>query len=153
MCTWATRNSAKSRIYGNNPEHFLVHAEDPPGNKKDYDWVKKCATEDGKWIFWSTKRLHLMREVLTRGIPVQYRSSGTSLPPLVKSDDICYIYPIKYGDEIEVGDIVFCSVQSGDRLYVHLVWNKYTEADYYGVDHEVYTVSYTHLTLPTILLV
>ena len=116
-----------------------MHAEDPPG-KEDYDWVKRCATDDGKWIFWNTKRLHLMRDLLTRGIPVQYRSSGTSLAPLVKSDDICYIYPIKYGDEIEVGDIVFCSVQSGDRLYVHLVWDKYYQADYYGVDQIVYII-------------
>ena len=120
----APNNSTMSRIYGNNSEHFLVHAEDPPGNKKDYDWVTKCASDDGKWIFWSTKRLHLMREVLTTGIPVQYRSSGTSLAPLVNSNDICYIYPIKYDDEIEAGDIVFCSVQGGDRLYVHLDWAK-----------------------------
>ena len=75
-----------------------------------------------------------MREVLTGGGSVFYRSSGDSMWPLVQADDACTFHPIqavtakdgvhsiqKEASEIGVGDIVFCEVQRSKQYYAHIV--------------------------------
>ena len=63
-------------------------------------------------------------ESLLAGYPIQYKSNGTSLQPLVWSGDVCFIWPIMHGiTRIQPGDIVFCQVQPKNLYYVHLVWS------------------------------
>ena len=73
----------------------------------------------------SHKRNDMMKELLGRGEPVQFRSTGKSLEPLVFSGDVCFIWPILWGKTIiQPGDIVFCEVQPKNLYYCHLVWKK-----------------------------
>ena len=65
-----------------------------------------------------------MKEYLLRGDPIQFKTGGKSLEPLVYSGDICFIWPITPAvTTIRPGDIVFCQVQPRNNYYVHLVWS------------------------------
>ena len=65
-----------------------------------------------------------MQEVLLEGNPIQFKTGGKSLEPLVYSGDVCFIWPIQAGiTKIHAGDIVFCKVQPQQNYYVHLVWS------------------------------
>ena len=79
-------------------------------------------------------RNKLIRELLMEGRSVFYRSSGSSMWPLVQADDACTFHPIqavtakngvhsfqKEVSEICVGDIVFCQVQRSQQYYGHIV--------------------------------
>ena len=76
----------------------------------------------------------MMRESLVEGRSVFYRSSGSSMWPLVQPDDACTSHPIqaatakdgihslqKKASEIGVGDIVFCQVQRSQQYYAHML--------------------------------
>ena len=74
----------------------------------------------------------LIRESLTEGKSVFYKSSGNSMWPLVQSNDAIWLHPIqavtakdasihKEASEIDVGDIVFCQVQPSGLFYAHIV--------------------------------
>ena len=72
-----------------------------------------------------------IREHLTEGRAVFYKSSGNSMWPLAQSDDACTFFPIqavtaKNGVlsepfKIGVGDVVFCQVQRSQLYYAHIV--------------------------------
>ena len=47
---------------------------------------------------------------------VCYRSSGWSLCPRVKSNDQTTHAPVTSADMVQVDDIVFCEVQTSNRL-------------------------------------
>ena len=82
-----------------------------------------------------------MKELLHKGEPVQFRSSGRSLAPLVFSGDVCFIWPILRGKTIiEAGDIVFCEVQPKNLFYCHLVWKKGFYETQLGVQKEYYVI-------------
>ena len=79
-------------------------------------------------------RNRMIHEYLRDGRSVFYKSSGTSMWPLVQSHDGCTFHPIqavadmdgrhavnKEASEIGVGDIVFCQVQRSQQYYSHLV--------------------------------
>ena len=57
-------------------------------------------------------------EALQRGETVQFRPSGSSMSPKVKSRQLCTVEPVEFLD-VKVGDIVLCRV-SGNQ-YLHLV--------------------------------
>jgi hypothetical protein len=72
----------------------------------------------------------LIRESLTEGKSVFYKSSGNSMWPLVQSGDACRFHPIqavtandapiqKKASKIDVGDIVFCKVE--EQFFAHIV--------------------------------
>ena len=83
----------------------------------------------------------MMKELLCRGLPVQFRSTGRSLEPLVFSGDVCFLWPILSGKtEILPGDIVFCEVQPNGRFYCHLVWNKGMYPTQSGTEKEYYVI-------------
>ena len=80
------------------------------------------------------QRNMMIRESLDAGRCVFYTSSGTSMWPLVQSNDACLFHPIqavtaedgvhaiqKDASEIGVGDIVFCKVQPSQQYYAHIV--------------------------------
>ena len=69
-------------------------------------------------------RNELIKEQLLLGKPVVYRSSGGSLWPKVRSGDQCSLHPVTDTSNVNVGDIVFCKVQPGNRLYGHAVKKK-----------------------------
>ena len=82
-----------------------------------------------------------MKECLLRGDPIQYKSNGKSLEPLVYSGDVCFIWPITAGiTKIKPGDIVFCQVQPRNNYYVHLVWDVQTYRTENGTDKACYTI-------------
>ena len=63
----------------------------------------------------------MIKKQLIEGTAVQYRSSGNSLWPDVKSGDCCMFEPVYEPDTLRVGDIVFCEVQPKDRFYAHKI--------------------------------
>ena len=76
----------------------------------------------------------MIQASLDAGRSVFYKSTGSSMWPLVQSEDACTFHPIqavtakggkfsiqKEASEIEVGDIVFCQVQPSQLFYAHIV--------------------------------
>ena len=80
-------------------------------------------------------RNRMIRENLTSGRSVFYMSSGSSMWPLVQSNDAITLRPIqavtakshgvhaikKEASEIGVGGIVFCEVHTRKQYYAHIV--------------------------------
>ena len=67
-----------------------------------------------------------IKEQLQKGLNVCYRSSD-SMWPTVKSGDLCVFAPFPAAasaEDIQVGDIVFCEVQPGNRFCTHFVLRK-----------------------------
>ena len=113
-----------------------THNASPPF---DQDWtiVKGSRRDAEKWkleISLRDQRNMMIREALDKGRSVFYTSSGTSMWPLVQSNDACLFHPIqavtaedgvhaiqKEASEIDVGDIVFCEVQSSHQYLAHIV--------------------------------
>ena len=63
----------------------------------------------------------MIKAQLVSGRNVYYRSSGSSLWPLVESGDGCTYSPVTSQNQVKVKDIVFCEVQPGNRFYAHMV--------------------------------
>ena len=88
---------------------------------QEIDWT---IPKNGGWAEEFRLRQHrnnLIKFQLQAGMSVQYRSSGWSLFPQVHSNDLCMFEPVLHPDTIEVGEIVFCEVQPGNRFYAHKV--------------------------------
>jgi hypothetical protein len=104
---------------------------------QDWTLVEGSRWDHGKWeleVNLRERRSLLIRDSLTAGSSVFYKSSGNSMWPLVQSGDACTFHPIqavtgnagKYSiqkeeTEIDVGDIVFCRVQPKNDFYAHVV--------------------------------
>ena len=98
-----------------------------PGSNHDPEkWARELRRREARNL--------LIRQKLDEGRDVFYRSSGSSMWPLVQSDDACTFRPIqavtakdgihtieKEASEIGVGDIVFCQVQPSQHHYAHIV--------------------------------
>ena len=76
----------------------------------------------------------MIKDLLTSGRGVQYRSGGNSLVPVVYSGDVTMWEPVTDHDALVVGEIVFCLVQPTQRYFGHAIhkidyWNgtKYWE--------------------------
>ena len=94
-----------------------VHPED------DIDWtVAEAKGDSGEDISLRYDRNLMIKQSLIMGESVQYRSTGSSLWPDVKSGDCCLFEPIYYCDKLQPGqDIVFCEVQPHDRFCAHKI--------------------------------
>jgi hypothetical protein len=66
---------------------------------------------------WATAHINRLRA----GETVQFRPTGGSMDPLVKSGSLCTVEPIDpvQGTFIRTGDIVLCKVRSSE--FLHLV--------------------------------
>ena len=78
-------------------------------------------TDKRSWDDEQRCRWHMCKKQLLEGTPVQYKSGGNSLYPLVHANDSCLFAPVVNPDTLKVGDIVFCEVQPGNRFFAHLI--------------------------------
>ena len=69
-------------------------------------------------------RNRMKEEKLKRGCTAAYRSSGRSLEPTIKSNELCLFAPARAGF-VEKGDIVFCKVQPSNQYFAHKVLAKW----------------------------
>ena len=75
---------------------------------------------------------------LMEGNAIRYRSSGNSMYPRIKGNDMCFYAPVENLDtNVDVDDVVFCQVQPSNHFYAHLVWKKVYDGKekrwYYGI--------------------
>ena len=63
----------------------------------------------------------MIRDMLTSGRPIQYRSTGNSLKPFVYSGDVTMWDPVTDHATLEIGDIVWCLVQPTQMYYGHAI--------------------------------
>ena len=68
-------------------------------------------------------RDHMIKDLLVSKRSVQFRSTGDSLAPRVRSGDVTMWEPVTDHSVLKVRDVVFCSVQPGDRFYGHMIHN------------------------------
>ena len=59
--------------------------------------------------------------MLKSGRSAQFRSSGNSLWPMVKSGDVAIYEPVVDHSLLTVGEVVFCRVQTSNRFYAHMI--------------------------------
>ena len=120
VTTYRHSSGEEVEVYGNS-KYYVVSGdgEAPPGY--DDDWTRWA--EGLAWQYLTEMRHNMMKVFLQANKPVQYRSSGKSLEPLVYSGDVCFLWPITGQTKILVGDIVFCQVQPNDGFYTHFVWS------------------------------
>jgi hypothetical protein len=88
----------------------------------DVDWTL-CANREEEMRRREMRNV-MIRDMLKEGRSVCYRSSGWSLWPRVHSNDQTTYDPVTSADQVQVGDIVFCTVQPNDRFFAHLVKEK-----------------------------
>ena len=99
---------------------------------RDKDWYKEIRLRE--------VRNRLIRENFDNGKTVFYKSSGGSMWPLCQSGDAVLMHPIravtardgpdakiKPESTVQIGDIVFCSVQRMNCYYTHLVLDIQTD--------------------------
>ena len=117
--------------------------EAKPSFHEDWTLVEGSGRDPEKYaqeLKLRDERNKMIREFLQDGRSVFYKSSGSSMWPLVQSHDGCTFHPIqavtdmegrhaviKEASEIGVGDIVFCQVQTSQQYYAHIVL--WTEQD------------------------
>ena len=94
-------------------EAHEVHPED------ETDWTQNADLGDEMKL--RLVRNAMIKEMLVGGRTVQYRSTGDSLKPRVRSNDVTMWEPVTDHSTLVVGDIVFCAVQEGDRFYGHAI--------------------------------
>ena len=89
------------------------------GPELDFDW------NGHSWSIQLKRREErnkLVKAELQNGKTVAFRSSGGLLYPRVCSGDSCTYQPVANADdEIQLGNIVFCEVQPGNRFYAPIV--------------------------------
>jgi hypothetical protein len=103
----------------------------PPHGMKRRDVVRPEDVRDWRvdenWEIEQKRRLSrnlVLTSLLLGGESVVYRSSGSSLYPLVHYDDLTTYEPVTSADQVVENDIVFCEVQPRGFFYAHLVWSK-----------------------------
>ena len=94
-----------------------------PNTFLDVDWTRHPDWEVEK--IRRTERDNMCISELREGRRVVFRSSGISLEPRVWNNDICTFFPVTSEKEVQVDDIVFCSVQPNDHIYGHIVKKKW----------------------------
>ena len=82
-----------------------------PGDELDKDWTLS--------VNWAEEqRLREVRNVLIKtqldaGKTVAYRQSGWSMFPKIQSNDLCFYLPVRFNEQVNEGDTVFCQPQPG----------------------------------------
>ena len=104
------------------PYFILQSHEVRVGDELDTDWtLSRDWTEEQRL---REERNQLIKAQLIAGKTVAYRSSGWSLFPRVHSNDLCCYHPVRFDEQVDEGDIVFCNVQPSGYYYAHLVKEK-----------------------------
>ena len=85
-------------------------------------------------------RNHVIKQELKAGNPVQFRCWGFCLHPWVCDGDCCIFEPVVCLSSLRRGDIVFCHVQTRNRCYVRLVWQKYEHQIANGTNKTCYII-------------
>ena len=101
------------------PPPFVVFERHQVPNELDYDWTLNADKKEEKKQ--RQERNLMIKEKLQNGRTVQYRSSGWSLWPKVRPNDMCTFEPVASTESVEIDDIVFCEVQPHYRLFAHIV--------------------------------
>ena len=92
------------------------------GDNNDLGWtIREDWTEE---VRLREVRNELIMDKLREGKTVCYRSSGWSLYPRVRPNDLCVYVPVFWGNQVSEGDIVFCKVWPTGWFYAHLVSDK-----------------------------
>ena len=89
------------------------------GDELDTDW-----TLSTDWVVEQElrdKRNILIHTQLNKGKIVVFRSSGSSLWPRVRSNDLCFYAPVIFEEQIALDDIIFCKPQPKGYYYAHVV--------------------------------
>jgi len=97
------------------------------GTDLDTDWTLHADWAEEQRL--REERNLLIKQQLDAGQTVAYRSSGWSLFPRVRSNDICCYLPVRFPEQVEEDDIVFCQVQPEGYFYAHLVKEKKWDHD------------------------
>ena len=99
-------------------EAHEVHPDD------DKDWTIPPDSNDWseEWRLREERNVMIMNK-LKAGKTVQYRSSGSSLYPIVKSGDLCIFHPVTNHDSLKKGDVVFCFVRPSRLYYAHKIFS------------------------------
>ena len=92
------------------------------GDELDRDWTLSNDFAE-EWRLREERNQQIKAQLL-EGKRVAYRSSGWSLYPLVHSNDVCCYIPVRFDEQVEVRDIVFCQVQPSGDFYAHFVKKK-----------------------------
>ena len=90
-----------------------------PGDEFDIDWTK--SDDEAEEMRRRAERNEIIREMLLKGKTVAYRESGWSLHPRVSSNNLCSYIPVRYPEQVNKGDVVFCIVQPRGLYHAHLV--------------------------------
>jgi hypothetical protein len=98
----------------------------------DHDWTEATSYEETCRL--RAERNGLIKDMLKSGKNAAYRSSGNSLLPRVRSNDICEYEPVTRDDQVSKTDIVFCQIR--ERYWAHLVlrkeWRAYSTGGFYA---------------------
>ena len=100
------------------PLVFQAHEIHP---SSEVDWTLGSDWETEQHL--REVRNSLVRDMLASGRSVQYRSTGNSLYPMVRPNDVTMWEQVTDCSILVVGDVVFCAVQPGDRFYGHMIHN------------------------------
>ena len=86
----------------------------------DFDWT---ITPDNWWEELSKreKRNVIIKNMLSEGESVSFRSSGWSMWPRIRANDLCTYVAVASAAEVDVGDVVFCQVPPEMRCWSHQV--------------------------------
>ena len=102
---------------------FLLQAHEVRvGNELDTDWTLSWDWREEQRL--REERNQLIKAQLKEGKTVAYRSSGWSLFPKVHSNDLTSYLPVRWDEQVEESDIVFCEVQPTGYFYSHNVHKK-----------------------------
>ena len=104
--------SEAHRVHPEYEFDWTVHPGDPEWEERD-----------------RMARNAMIKDMLTAGKSVQYRSTGNSLAPVVYSGDVTMWEPVTDHSTLVVGEIVWCLVQPTQRYYGHAI---HSIGDYYG---------------------
>ena len=86
---------------------------------QEVDWTAARDQHDERSL--QSVRDYMIRDMLQSNRPVQYRSSGNSLWPMVRSGDVTMWEPVTDVSTLVVGDVVFCCVQPSGIFYGHMI--------------------------------
>ena len=100
--------------------YFIQEAHEVrAGDELDTDWTLHADWTEERRL--RDVRNELIKAQLLDGKTVAYRQSGWSLYPSVRSNDLCCYLPVRFDEQVDQGDIVFCQVQPRGYYYAHLV--------------------------------
>ena len=87
--------------------------------RQEVDWAEATDNHDERQV--QSARSYMIMDLLKSKRSVQYRSTGNSLWPMVRSGDVTMWEPVTDVSTLVVGDVVFCCVQPSGFFYGHMI--------------------------------